>query len=611
MLFWKKILFRLGIQLGRILRTRHLVAVLSVAIIISVGYTYYSLAHQNSLFGPDLDNIIGLILVDLSLLLAFVAVVARRVAILFVGRRKGIVGSRLQTRIVVMFSLVALIPTIFMAVFSALFFNFGIQTWFDKKVNAAIEGSVNIAQSYLEDHKNIIKADIRSIASDISRSATLLRSNNVLFNQVVAGLAEGSLSEVIVFTREQVIARSNFGFSLATDRPSEEDLQRADLGEIVILSDEGLHRVRAIVRLDNFLDAYLLVGRLIDADILNYVELTQGAAYQYRILKKNISHLEIKFLIIFVIVSLLLLLMVVWIGLLFAFNIIEPISALLSATQQVKKGNLAVKVPEGHENDEMAALGRAFNRMTEQLQHQQVELVAAQRWAAWSDVARRIAHEIKNPLTPIQLASDRLKRKFTGQVEDREMFEKYINTIHSNITSIGQMVEEFANFARLPAPVFNNYDMVALIQEIVFSRDASSKQITITTHLPNHPVILYGDINQMNRVLLNLIKNAEESIEEYRKELSAQNKTFDKKPLIEVELEEGETDCYIMIKDSGKGFDESMMERLTEPYVTTKSKGTGLGLSIVKKIIEDHQGTISFSNHENGACVTLTFCVNH
>lgn len=599
----KKILY---IYHKRFAKTRYVALILGLSVTGSIVLTYYAITRRHNIFSPDPNYSLGLVLIDLILLLTLCAIIARRLVRLVVERKQGVVGSLLQMRIVRMFSLVAIVPTIIMAVFSAAFFNLGIQAWFDKKVSAAIEGSVNVAQSYLDDHKNIIKADIRSFSANIGRSALLLQSNNKLFNQVVSGLAGGSLSEVVVFTRDQVIATSDLTFSLDTDAPTEDELRLADFGETVIVAEKNIHQVRAVVRLDNFINTYLLVGRLVDADIINYVELTKGAAYQYRLLKDNISTLQIRFFIVFVIVSLLLLLIVVWLGLMFAVDIVKPVSILLSATEKVKDGDLSVRVFEGHEKDEIAALGRAFNRMIKQLQNQRVDLVAAQRWAAWSDVARRIAHEIKNPLTPIQLASERLRRKFSDQVPDKVLFDKYLNTISNNVADIGNMVEEFANFARLPTPVFKDFDICTLLNDIIFSRRSISKKTKIEGIIPNTPVILHGDSSQITRAFVNLLKNAEEAIEELRKET-----LLPEYGIIKVVLDVDNGRCRIRIIDNGKGFDEAMIARITEPYVTTKSKGTGLGLSIVKKIIEDHNGSVSFSNIDNGACVTVDFYVNH
>ncbi len=584
-------------------------AILGLCILFSIILTYCYITSTDELSSLSLSKIRLLINLDIFLVICLILIIGSRLFRLYKERRKGIVGSFLQTKIVIMFSLVAIVPTTVMAVFSVLFFNIGIQSWFDDKVGAAIDGSVVIAESYLEDHKNIIKEDIRSISNDISSSAALLNSNNKLFNQVVSGLAKGSLSEVVVFTREHIIARSDLAFSISTDAPSEDDFHSADLGNIVILHDEGNYRVRALVRLDNFLDAYLLVGRLVDPSIINYVELTKGAANQYRASKKNISKLQVKFLIVFIIMSLLLLLVVMLGALSFAVNLVTPVKDLLFATRKVKEGDLSVRVNEDNKKDEITALGIAFNKMAEQLEQQRIELASAQRWAAWSDVARRIAHEIKNPLTPILLATERLNRKFLGQVEDKANFEKYIKTIANNVNNIGQMVEEFANFARLPAPIFRDYDICSLINEIIFSRKSLAENIIISSNIPKESIVLNGDAGQISRVFINLIKNAEEAIEEARKD-----NVLLEQGIIKITLEIIENKiCRIKISDNGKGFDVSMMNRLTEPYVTTKSKGTGLGLAIVKKIIEDHKGTISFSNNNNniGACVTVDFYVNH
>ncbi len=411
--------------------------ILGIGVVVSVYSTYHYMTKESGLNNANIRSVTILIIVDLIFLLAFAGVTLRKLSKLVIQRKQRVIGSKLQTKIIFMFLLIASIPTLLMTIFSAMFLNFGIQSWFDDKVSLAIKGSVNIAKSYVDDHKNIIKADIRSIASDISNSALLLSSNNELFNRVVSGLARGSLSEVIVFTSDgKIIAKNDLAFSLTTNPPTKEELHRADLGEIVILNTEGNDKVSALMHLDNFLDAYLIVSRYIDPDILKYVEETQGAANQYNTSKNNILELQVKFLIIFIIISLLLLLIVVWFALIFSVNLVKPVQSLLLATNRVKAGDLTVRVTTDNKKDEMAKLAKAFNSMIEQLERQRVELESAHRFAAWSDVARRIAHEIKNPLTPIQLASERLYKKFGSQVSDKAIFEKYLNTIVNNAANI-------------------------------------------------------------------------------------------------------------------------------------------------------------------------------
>lgn len=583
-------------------RSRNLALIFTVASAVSVMATYFAITRSQTPFGPDPKSILALIVVDLVLLLALAGIISKRLVRLVVERRKGQVGSRLQTRIVVMFSLVAIIPSIVMAVFSLVFFNYGIQTWFDKKVSTAIDGSVNIAKLYLEEHKKIIGADILGMANDLNRAAYSIRKNPRSFSSklsILAGIRK--IPEAIVFQnsghRNLIVARTNLSFSLEMliEELSEEHLDEAKDGDLVIITNDKDDRVIALMRLENYFDTYLIVSRLVDTNILNYIEMTEGAANEYTRLESGISALQIKLYIVFVIVSVLLLLVVVWAGLIFAVNLVRPVSSLISATEKVKEGDLSARVFEGHENDEIATLARAFNRMAEQLEHQRKELISAQRRSAWSDIARRIAHEIKNPLTPIQLATDRLRKKYYDNVSDKEVFSKYVNTISKNVNSIGNMVEEFVSFARIPPPVFANNDICELVSEVVFSREGSKSEIIFEAL--EHPIILNCDANQISRVMTNLIKNAEESIEESGK-LNG---------IIKVNIERGDGRCNITIEDNGKGFQESMVERLTEPYVTTKSKGTGLGLAIVKKIVEDHNGELKFFNIEGGACVYLSF----
>jgi two-component system nitrogen regulation sensor histidine kinase NtrY len=590
-------------------RTRNLAIIFTAASVLSVMATYFAISQGDSPFAANTKTILAFIVIDLIFLLALTGIIARRIMRLVIERRKGSVGSRLQTRIILMFSLVAIIPSIIMAAFSLIFFSYGIQSWFDEKVSTAINGSVEIARLYLEEHKKIIAADIFGMAGDLNRDAYNVRMDPQSINSKLAILAGiRKLPEAIIFQRNSersaILGRTNLSYSLEMilEEMSDTVFNKAKDGELVIIANENDDRVIALYRLENFFDTYLLVGRFVDHNIINHIETTEGAATEYHKLESDMSSLQIKFFIVFVIVALLLLLAVVWIGFVFAVALVDPVRGLISATEKIKDGDLTARVPEGPENDEVATLGRAFNNMAEQLEHQRVELISAQRRSAWSDVARRIAHEIKNPLTPIQLATDRLKKKYSDQFEDKEAFLKYVDTITRNVTSIGNMVEEFVSFARIPAPVFEHHDICILVRDVIFSREDGNSNITIEYDIAEEPIIIDCDASQIARVMTNLLKNAEESVEE---RLEADSRM--KHGLIKVAVYEDCGKCVVDIVDNGRGFDDNMIERVTEPYVTTKSKGTGLGLAIVKKIMEDHNGEIMFSNVKGGACVSLRF----
>lgn len=591
----------------KITKTRTIALIVSVATLISIVFTYLTITGSDPL-GPDPQNVIAFILTDLILLLTLAFIISRRFVKLIVERKKGSVGSRLQTRIVVMFSIVAIIPTIIMTVFSAIFLNYGIQSWFNQRVSAAIEGSVAIADAYLEEHKKIIKADVLGAASDLNRESYRLRKRSQRsFSQALSLLASiRKIPEAIVFQQntghKKTLAKTpiSFALQLQMDELSPDLINRASSGELVIITSDSDDRVIALVKLQNYFDTYLLIGRFVDRNIINHIETTTEGANQYTRLKAEVSNLQIKFLIIFIIISLLLLLVVVWLGMIFANTLVHPISVLVSATEKVKAGILSTRVKEGHENDEIATLSRAFNRMIEQLERQRKELISAQRSAAWSDVARRIAHEIKNPLTPIHLAADRLKRKYADQVEDKETYNKYVETITRHVADIGKIVEEFANFARMPAPVFNNEDIIKIVEDVIFSREGINKNISYKVQKPENAVLINCDSSKLTQVFTNLLKNAEEAI----------NEAGIKKGIINITMSANKTSCKIKIKDNGPGIPVDILEHVMEPYVTKKNKGTGLGLAIVKKIVEEHDGSIVCTNTNKGACILIEFPIN-
>ncbi len=703
---------------------RKLAFALSVAAIAFGIATYWTISRSESPFGPDPQNVMALILGNLLLLLMLVALVSRRATGLWLALRRGSVGSRLQTRIVTTFSLITIVPTVIVSVFSAIFFNYGIQAWFNERISIALEESVAVAEAYLNEHKEIIRADALAMATDIDNEMRHIVGNTSRFNTLVnSQTALRSLSEAVVIQRNRIIAQSRFSFALTFEPLEMEALERANKGDVVIYLKE--EKIRALVKLHSLPDTYLLVGRLVDQRVLAHMAKAKGAVAEYRRLKRDVSGLQIKFSFVFMLVALILLLAAIWYGMMFAARLVIPITRLVKAAERVRGGDYSAHVDEGDSDDEIAALGRAFNRMTSDLSHQRddlieanrqldarrrfseavlagvsagvialdqyknitlynrtaakllglketeqlynravgdilpqlvsmleeaeekpekriqqeinishgstirtllvritterfgdkiegfiitfddiTELVMAQRSAAWSDVARRVAHEIKNPLTPIHLAAERLKRKYSSQIEgeDRDTYLKYVDTISRHVGDIGRMVEEFVSFARMPAPVFKRQDLTALLKKAVFSEQVVHQDITYKLMVPEQPIWINCDEQQMSRVFTNLLKNAAEAIAS-RRDDSANTLGI----IVVSVMQEGKS-CIVAIEDNGPGFPEEMMDRILEPYITTREKGTGLGLAIVKKIVEDHKGSITVTNlSETGARVTLSF----
>lgn len=712
---------------------RYFPFVLLLGVIVSGIGTYMAITKGGDPLSADQDRVLQWILVNLITLIALGLYVAFKFTGIWLGRRRDSVGSRLQMRIIKRFGLVAIVPTIILALFSATYFHFGIHAWFNDRVGTALNESVTVAESYLEEHKKNITADVLAMANDLNKQSAILARNLREFNKVVTTQALlRNLTEAIVFSEadKSILARTSLSFTLEFELEdlSEAELKKAQEGDVVIFTTPTDDRVRAMVKLNNYFDTYLLVGRPIDSNVLQHVEITKGSEAEYVQLRSNISRLQITFSVLFGAVALLLLIGAIWFGMVVSGEMVKPVSRLVRATEKVKAGSLDTRVEEGPENDEIGTLNRAFNRMTGQLDKQRAELVevnrqiderrrlieavlsgvssgvisldkdknitlvnrsaatlleidlenlkdknfsthypeisaliekaensfdkyaqghidltigdrkksfnikivaeefsdeiegyivtfdditelqSAQRRAAWSDVARRVAHEIKNPLTPIQLASERLKRKYLPQIdEDKETFERYVTTIGRHVSDIRNMVEEFVEFARMPAPVFEDKDIVKILNDAVFSRECANPNVEYEINSKEgKEVIVHCDRGQITQIFTNLIKNAAEAISESK---SNESKEIGK---VNIGITCRAKNVRISIEDNGPGFPEDMIDNITEPYVTTRDKGTGLGLAIVKKIVEDHKGQLQLSNIKEekkilGARVTLTF----
>ncbi|MDD9335716.1 PAS domain-containing sensor histidine kinase [Candidatus Tisiphia endosymbiont of Dascillus cervinus] len=578
-----------------------LIFVLIIVAIILACSTYYVISIESKSLGPDPSRVIGLILVDLAVFLLLGILLARKFLRDFIDKGERETSSKLQNRIIIAFSLIATIPTIIVSVFSAYFFNFGIQSWFDKKISAVLDQSIIVAESYIDEHKLQLRETALSVADDLTEMYYNLIHNPLSFNEALNTEVEmRSLDEAIVFHRptNTVIANTFLSFAISFATIPAHLMKRAELGEIVEIKSDP-KKIRMLTKLKDHNDIYLLVGRLIDAKIIDHIDKTNGAAEEYYRLKKHISSMQIKFSIVFIFIALLLLLAAISWGMIFATKIVKPIRKLVIATEKVKNGDLTIQVPEDLVNkDEISVLSSAFNRMIKQIDHQQRDLVIAQRALAWSDVARKVAHEIKNPLTPIHLASERLLRKFSNQVEDKTEFNKYIQMIVRHTDDIKKIVSEFVNFARLPAPIFMDCDLVILIKNMVESRKLINDKILYKFITTDQHIDFICDTTQINQIMVNLLKNAEESI----------GLTRFQQGVIAVSITKSNHQITITVNDNGVGFQANLIDRATEAYITTRSKGTGLGLAIIKKIAQDHCATLELANkYEGGAIVNITF----
>jgi two-component system, NtrC family, nitrogen regulation sensor histidine kinase NtrY len=724
---------RLAAWSARIGLGQKLAVALVVLAVLAGGATYAALTAITPFGHPR--TVFVLLIADLVILLALGALLAPRLLQLYVGSRRNAAGTRLQGRFVFVFGMLAIAPAILMAIFSAVFFHFGVQTWFGDRVRTAVGESLTVAQAYLEEHQKTIQSDARTVALLLDQApVSNLRELEFVLQRLVA---RQNLQEALIFDgRGIVLARAGLSLALEAEMPRPEQINQAkDTGEPVYMVGEKEDRVRALIFLNRYVysndAAYLYVGRVIAPKVLGHMESAENAVKDYTELEGRRSGLQITMSLIFLVVALLLLVVAIWFGVRFAKQLAKPLAELIGAAEQVRAGDLSARVIEAQSSDdEIAALGRAFNRMTSQLESQRRELieanrqldarrrftetvlsgvsagvlgldheqritianqaamdflqlqpgeivgrplvqilpeleplltqtgargdrtvedhlqlkrpghptrtllvriaaepqsdhpsrghvvtfdditdlVGAQRKAAWADVARRIAHEIKNPLTPIQLSAERLKRKYLNEItSDPETFRTCTDTIVRQVTDIGRMVDEFSSFARMPAPVMRRENLTDLARQAVFLQRQAHSGVKYAIDAPEGPVIALCDGRQIGQALTNLLQNAADAIEGRAAEQGGSLGGAGGHVWLRITPRDGEV--TLDVADDGKGLPPDR-ERLTEPYVTTRAKGTGLGLAIVKKIMEDHGGQLTLADRPGGgAIVSLTFAV--
>jgi two-component system nitrogen regulation sensor histidine kinase NtrY len=722
---------------------RKLAFVLVIAAVVSGAMTVATLTGDSAMT-VDVKTVLNLIYVDGIILLLLGLLVARKLVSVWQERRRGQAGAGLHVRLMMLFGLVAVTPAILVAVFSVLFINYGLEAWFTDKISAAVKQSVVVGKAYLLEHRKNIYADAFALAGDLNINVPRLGSDPRQLSQILSHHAAlRSLSEALVINREgRVLARSELSLSVKIREISNEVFAKAGRGEITVLGGLKDERIRAIVRLQSFVDAYLLVERFVDPKVINQINLIETAQRRYNAVQKEMGGIQTRFVMIFVVVAVLLLLAAIWIGLTVATQLAKPISSLIAASESISNGDLSVRVDTTDSPDELSALSRSFNSMTEQLKNTQeglmdanrqiderrrftetvltgvsagvigldakgnvhlpnrsasellatdldkligqtlgdaipemagllakamerpgqshqaevkvgrggqfqtlmvsiaaerlegkvigyvvtfddvTELLSAQRKAAWSDVARRIAHEIKNPLTPIQLSAERLKRKYLDEIQtDPDTFSSCTDTIIRQVEDLHRMVDEFSSFARMPQLSLNDENLSEICRQAISLEHNRHPDIEYDVDLPDQDVRLYCDHRQVSRALTNLLKNAAEAVtglpdepkgktSKGRIHLSVTTSQIDEKNGgggRDVAAEDKDT-ITIHIKDNGCGLPGENREDLTEPYVTTRTKGTGLGLAIVKKIMEDHNGRLLLDNNPGGgASVSLIF----
>ncbi len=700
------------------------VTITLVLVAIAVGISTFVMLARGVPWGVSAGAGVALVLANLSALLLLGAVLAGRLTRVLVERRRGSAGSRLHVRLVLLFSGVAVAPTILVAAFAVAFFHFGIQAWFNDPVRTAITESLQVARGYLEEHRDNIRAVALEMAADLNRTGAVLAVDPNSFGQLLAAqTAVRGLTEGVIYdpATGQMLASAGLFGGLGVEPPPPWAIAQASRGDVVVMNSADGTRVRALVDLNSTPPLLLMVGRPVDPAILSYMNRTEQAVAEYDRLDQNRSWLQVAFAWIFAIVALLVLAAAVLIGLMIATQLVRPIGQLMHAAERVRSGDLKVRVPESASDDEIAGLSRAFNRMTGQLAAQRTELMeayrqidnrrhfteavlagvsagvigldaagkielpnrtadellgtdlqlatgeslahavpefaplieaaiadpghphvgelqigpasrrrtllarisgqmsgerpagfvltfdditelqAAQRKAAWADVARRIAHEIKNPLTPIQLAAERLKRRFGREItSDPDTFTQCADTIVRHVGDIGRMVDEFSAFARMPQPSIKLEDVGRIAREAFILQKAARPQIEWRTDIPERGPMALCDRRMLRQALTNLLQNAADAV------MMRTHEGVDAAGRIELSVHPVGGDVRIIVTDDGIGLPVEDRARLTEPYVTHKPKGTGLGLAIVKKIMEDHGGQFAIDDRDGGPGAVAT-----
>ncbi len=676
---------------------------------------------------PTHGVVITALTVNAILIAAAVAVIGWQAYDLLRARQQRAAASRLHARIVGLFSVIAIVPAIVLAAFASISLDRGLDNWFSVQTKAIINNSLEVAEAYVQEHGQVLRAEGVAMARDLEASATPAAAMDLVLSQQ-AGI-RGIPLAYLINQRGEVLETALHSKDQDYVAPPTSALNEAALGKPVSIAPGRQNRVALLKKLENRPDTYLYVARFVDRKVLRHLQLTEAGVQEYVALEERRTGVQIAFGLMYVMIAVTLLLAAIWIGLWFANALVAPVRRLIGAAQEVSDGNLEVRVPVKSREGDLGHLANTFNQMTSELAVKRNELVAtnqrlterghfieavlsgvsagvvgldtdgridvanpaaatllgttrvglqgqiisevvpefadafaqatskrrtdaplqvdinrngverhlivqttrdeagpkddgyvltfdditelvnAQRSSAWADVARRIAHEIKNPLTPIQLSAERIRRKYDKViVDDREVFERCTETIIRQVGDIGRMVDEFSSFARMPQPVMAEHDLRTLVKDAVYLFQVGHPDIEFTFQLPDEAVKLNCDRGLIAQLLTNLTKNAAEAIEAV---VEGGDTPEGYKGRIEARVSQDGAIATMMIIDNGCGLPAKNRRRLTEPYMTTREKGTGIGLAVVQKVTEQHNGTLYLEdapepfNGKLGACMRI------
>jgi two-component system, NtrC family, nitrogen regulation sensor histidine kinase NtrY len=681
---------------------------------------------------PKRDVVYSFLLINAATILLLVGIIVREVWKVVQARRRGRAAARLHVQIVSLFSIIAVLPAVLVAVVANVTIDRGLDRLFSGPTKEVIQNSLIVANAYLHEHAQLIRGDILGMANDVSHARPLFDLDRTSFLQLLttSAASRNLPGAMVIDDKANVLVTAQTGIQADFQTPAPDFLTGVEENEPQIAVFIEANYVAAVIRLRSFNDTFLYVARLLDPRVVAQLRQTQASVAEYAALESRKLGIQVAFALMFAVIALTILMASVLIGLNFANRLVAPIRRLMGAANIVSTGDLHVQVPVLKSEGDLAQLGETFNKMTQELRTQRDELVnaselvdsrrrfieavlssasagiigvdasgsigilnrsaekligqaesevldhplsevlpelddlmkkaregtqklvqgqitilrdghernlsvrvsaeqtsqsrdsyiitldditdlvSAQRTSAWGDVARRIAHEIKNPLTPIQLSAERIRRKF-GKVitEDKAIFEQCTDTIVRQVDDIRRMVDEFSRFARMPKPVMEGEDVADTVRQAVFLMKVGHPDLDIEADIKQDPMRAQFDRRLISQALTNIIKNATEAIEQLPSEELGRGR------IDVVAAQEGD-DIVIDVVDNGIGLPKVARQRLLEPYVTTRQKGTGLGLAIVGRVLEDHGGKIElkdaadFRPGQRGAWMRLRFAVS-